>query len=174
MLSLEDQRWSDLEGGYRMKFDPTPLLHNLQSGKNVEETWHELWEELHHQGDVGEASYAAVPHLVRIHREHNLPNWNTYAIVGVIELARGEGHNPKVPEWLDQDYKSALHELAEIGTSELMRTQDSEEIRAILAILAISRGARIYGRLLLNYSEQELLEFESSFMDGTTRRAPAP
>jgi hypothetical protein len=97
MLSLDDNRWNSLAGGYRMKCDPRPLLAELESEQNRETAWHELWEELNHQGDVGEASYASVPHLVRIHRKSGIVDWNTYAIVAVIELARGKGNNPEVP-----------------------------------------------------------------------------
>jgi hypothetical protein len=33
----------------------------LQSNTDSSKAWDELWNELHHQRDVGEASYAAVP-----------------------------------------------------------------------------------------------------------------
>jgi hypothetical protein len=98
MLTLDDSRWGDLTGGYRMKCDPRPLLAKLENSLDTEGTWHALWDDLHHQGDVGEASYAAVPHLVRIYRNHGMPDWNTYAIVAVIELARNKGSNPAVLE----------------------------------------------------------------------------
>ncbi len=146
-----------------MHFDPRPLLNNLQTGKDLENTWHELWEELYHQGDVGEASYAVVPHLVRIHQSRGVPDWNTYAIVATIELARGQGNNPQLPEWLKKGYFQAIQELAATAVTQLPQVEDSEHLRAILSILAINKGARIYGRLLLIYSEEELLEFESSF-----------
>jgi len=54
----------------------------------------------HHQGDVGEASYAAVPHPVRIYHKRAVIDWKTYAIVAVIELARDERKNPEIPQWL--------------------------------------------------------------------------
>src|SRR5262245_5941341 len=99
MLSLDDNHWANLSGPCGMKCDPR-LLAKLESGQNTEATWHELWDDLHHQGDVGEASYAAVPHLVRIYRHHvTPPDWSTYAIVAVIELARARGNNPAVPKW---------------------------------------------------------------------------
>jgi len=56
-LGLDDNRWNHLTGGYRTKCDPRPLLAQLESEQNKERAWHRLWEELHHQGDVGEASY---------------------------------------------------------------------------------------------------------------------
>jgi hypothetical protein len=163
MLSFDDPRWSGLEGGYRVAFDPRPLLKKLETEEDVESAWHELWEELHHQGDVGEASYAAVPYLVRVASQRGSYDWNTCAIVGIIELARGHGNNPDLPSWLEEDYFLAIQELAKAAIARISRVDDPEEIRAILSIVAISKGARTYGRLLLNYSEDELLEFESAF-----------
>jgi hypothetical protein len=160
MLSLDDKLWQNLKGGYRTRFDPRPLLSDLETNKNAKAAWHELWEGLHHQGDVGVASYAAVPHLVRIYRKRRLIDWNTYAIVAVIELARDDGKNPKVPEWLEDDYFQAIRDLAEAGAVEVLRTKNPEEIRAILSILAISAGARTHAKFLINYSAEELLEME--------------
>src|ERR1700676_3971721 len=90
MLSLDDNRWTNMTGGYRVKCDPRPLLAQLESEQTRKTAWPGLWEELHHQGDAGEASYASVPHLVRIHRTSGVVDWNTYAIVAIIELARGK------------------------------------------------------------------------------------
>jgi hypothetical protein len=148
-------------GGYRMNCDPRPLLAKLENGLDTEATWHELLDELHHQGDVGEASYAAVPHLVRIYRKHDTPDWNTYAIVAIIELARDKGNNPAVPEWLEDDYFSAIQELATIGAADVLTAKDPEAFRAILSIIAIAKGLRTYGKFLVEFSEDELLDMES-------------
>jgi hypothetical protein len=160
MLSLEDKRWQNLAGGYRTVFDPRPLLSKLEAGDDSKATWRELWDELHHQGDVGEASYAAVPHLVRICRQRGVIDWNTYAIVSVIELARGNGSNPEVPEWLREDYHQAIRELAEMGAAEVLQATDADKVRAILSVLALAAGTPTYAKFLLEYSEQELLEIE--------------
>jgi hypothetical protein len=161
MLSFDDNRWNDLTGGYRVKCDPRPLLAQLESEETKETAWQELWEELHHQGDVGEASYASVPHLVRIHRKSGLDAWNTYAIVAIIELARGKGTNPEVPKWLEEGYLRAIRELAKIGTTEISRTEEPEALRAILGVIAIAKGLRMHGQFLVKYSEDELLDIES-------------
>jgi hypothetical protein len=160
MLAWDDDRWNGLKGGYRLPFDPRPLLRRLESGTNLKATWHELWNELHHQGDVGEASYVAVPHLVRIYRQSRIPDWNPYALVACIELARTQGNNPKLPDWLEPEYLESIQELAKIGLSEYERADNPEQIPAILSILAISKGARVYGELLFNFDEKELLEFD--------------
>jgi len=160
MLRFDDERWKKFLGGYRAVFDPRPALQNLASNVDVKEAWHELWEGLHHQGDVGEASYAAVPHIVRIHRERGVDDWNTYALVAVIELARAKGKNPEVPSWLREEYFGAIQELATLGSVEVMRARNPEDIRAILSILAIAKNARTHARFLLEYSEEELIDLE--------------
>jgi hypothetical protein len=161
MLSFDDNRWNNLTCGYRLKCDPRPLLAQLESEQTRVTAWHELWEELHHQGDVGEASYASVPHLVRIHRKGGLDAWNTYAIVAIIELARGKGTNPEVPRWLEEDYFRAIRELAEIGTAEISRAEEPDAVRAILGVIAIAKGLRTHGEFLVEYSEDEMLDFAS-------------
>ena len=144
-----------------MKCAPRPLLAQLESEQTRETAWHELWEELHHQGDVGEASYASVQHLVRIHRKGGLDAWNTYAIVAIIELARGKGTNIEVPKWLEEDYLRAIRELAEIGTAEISRTEEPDAVRAILGVIAIAKGLRTHEKFLVGYSEDEMLDFAS-------------
>jgi hypothetical protein len=161
MLDWDDFHWMGLDGGYRMRFDPRLLLMKLESGESSAAIWDSLWDELHHQGDVGEASYASVPHLVRIYRNSSRIEWNTYAIIAIIELARNAGGNPDVPEWLKDDYFSAIRQLAETGMEQVLHAKDPETIRAILSVLAIERGLRHCGKILINYSEDELLEIAS-------------
>jgi hypothetical protein len=161
MLGLDDSRWSNLTGGYKTRFDPRPLLARLETEQDTAPVWHQLWDELHHQGDVGDASYAAVPHLVRIHRKRGVVDWNSYAMVAVIELARTERQNPEIPEWLEEDYFRAIGELAEIGATEILRAKEPEAVRAILSVIAIAKSLRTHGRFLVEYSEDELLDIES-------------
>lgn len=161
MISLEDARWSNMTGGYKMPLDPRPLLRRLETEHDTARVWQELWEELHHQGDVGDASYAAVPFLVRIYQERGVIDWNTYAIVAIIELARTEGKNPDVPEWIAEDYFQAIRKLAEIGTKEVMQAEAADDVSAILSVVAIEKGLRTHGRFLVNYSEAEMIDIES-------------
>jgi hypothetical protein len=161
MISLEDARWSKMTAGYKMPFDPRPLLKRLETEQDTARVWHELWEELHHQGDVGDASFAAVPFLVRIYQDRGVIDWNTYAIVAIIELARSEDKNPDVPEWIAEDYFQAIRKLAEIGTKEVMRAESADDVSAILSVVAIEKGLRTHGKFLVNYSEAEMIDIES-------------
>jgi|ERR1700757_2629220 hypothetical protein len=160
MLSFDDERWNNLTGGYKTLFDPRPSLRKLDTQQDIAAAWEELWEELHHQGDVGDASYAAVPELVRIHRGQRVADWNLYAIVAIIELARTESHNPPVPDWLREEYLSSIQELAQMATKDILSAEGSETKRAILSVIAIAKGLRTHGKFLAKYSEDELLEME--------------
>lgn len=54
----------------------------------------------------------------------------------------------------------ALHDLADMGLKELPGARDQETVRSILGLLAIVHGARTYGRVLVEFSEDEALELE--------------
>jgi hypothetical protein len=58
---------------------------------------------------------------VRIHRQRSGPDWNTYALLAIIELARTRKGNPELPVWLEKNYLQAIQELAEIGLAEFDR-----------------------------------------------------
>jgi len=160
MLSLDDARWGALKGGYRVPFDPRAALRKLEEGNQTSEAWNELWQELYHQGDVGDASYAAVPHLVRVHRQRGVIDWNTYALVSSVVLASQTGKNPAVPEWLIDAFKTSIGELAQLGLEQLPKAANQETVRSILGLVAIWKGATTYGRLLVEFSEDEILELE--------------
>jgi len=160
MLSFDDERWNHLKGGYRTPFDPRPSLRKLESQQDTATAWQELWQELHHQGDVGDASFAAVPELVRIHRSGGAVDWSLYAMVAIIELARTESQNPELPDWLRDDYFRSIQELAEMGTKDILSAEESETKRAVLSVIAIARGLRTHWKFLVSYSEDELWEME--------------
>jgi hypothetical protein len=164
MLSLEDSRWTQLRGGYRVPYDPRPALLRLESGKDTKTVWEELWQELYHQGDVGEASYAAIPHLVRIYRRSQPGDWNTYAMLATVELARREQRNPAIPDWLQEDYDLAWKDLAETGLAELKDATNREVARSILAVLALWKGLGASGGLLIDFTEDELIEMRNQYL----------
>src|SRR5688572_20823803 len=100
-MDYDDPRWPDLHGGYRLPYDPRNALRSIEANINVKEAWDELCIELYHQGDVGEASYATVPLLARVHAIRGVPDWNTYGLAVRIEEARASRHNPPLPAWLE-------------------------------------------------------------------------
>ena len=143
-----------------MPLDPRPLIRKLEDTQKLEATWKELWDELHHQGDVGEASHVAVPLIVDTVAKQGGADWNAYAIVAIIELARGRGRNPEVPGWLCDEYFASIQLLAEMGVREIAGARDPESLRAILSVIALAKGLRMHAQFLINYSDDELKEIE--------------
>jgi hypothetical protein len=158
-MDFDDVRWNGLEGGYRTPYDPRNALRLLEERIDTPAAWDELWNELHHQGDVGEASYAAVPHLVRIYSASGSPHWNTYSMVATIDLARrNQERNPSLPPYLTAEYDAALRQLAELGLRELPSTTDKYLVRSILAILAIWKQQFVLADLAADFDDEELTE----------------
>ena len=157
-MQMDDERWSDLEGGYCIRCDPRDALRRLASG-DVALAWEELWVELYHQGDVGVASFAAVPELVRIHEARGIADWNTYALAATIEEARDNPNNPQLPEWLRSDYELAWRGLERLALSEFPAATDDNLIHSLIAVLALSKGRRTLGRMamLTEDERQEML-----------------
>jgi hypothetical protein len=157
-MNMDDERWSNLEGGYRVAYDPRGALQKLASGEVVS-AWDELWQELHHQGDIGLASFAVLPELVRIHKARGIADWNTYALAATIEAARDNPGNPKLPEWLRSEYELAWVDLERLALFDFPGATDDDLIHSLIAVLALSKGRRLLGRMarLTEDERQEML-----------------
>ena len=154
-LPLHDPRWQSLLGGYGIAYDPSCALDSLEHGGN---SWNELWENLHHQGDVGVSSYAAVPHISRIASKLKPMSWQPYGLVATIEIERHRKSNPALPDWLVEPYMQAIKALAELGVAELSQTQDPLLIQCILGFLALAQGHIKLGALVCNIDQSEIEE----------------
>ena len=153
MMRLDDPIWQTLKGGYHVLYDASSALLALQSGDD--RGFVLLWENLHHQGDVDEASYAALPALVEIGRARHKRDWNFYGLINTIELSRQQG-NPPIPEWLDVEYHAALHELLAIALADIPNIEDPLTLRQAFASAAIAKGNIRLGRLLADLDDSEI------------------
>lgn len=151
-IDLSDERWSELQSALRRSYDVRPALLRLASGDGA--VWEEFWEELHHQGDVGKASYAAIPAIVRIYTEQGQPDWNVYALAATIEEARYGGDNPVMPAWLAADYERGWAELEARALAELPSASADDLVSSILAVLALTKGKRTLARMALLTEEE--------------------
>jgi len=120
--------------------------------------WGELIEGLYHEGQVGEASYAAIPVMVSFAVQLETMPWQMLALVASIEMARTEEGNPPVPEWLEEEYGDALTLLAEECMKRLPDIEVVEVARGMLAIISLWKGFPVFARTVLEYSEEELAE----------------
>jgi hypothetical protein len=157
-MDLDDPQWPRLLGGYRVPYDPRKALIALEQADETDNAWKELWTELYHQGDIGDASYAAVPHLVRIHAARGIADWNTYALVATIEDARRNGHNPALSANLRDAYEAGWRELVELGLRELVAAEDPSLVASIIGVIAMGKGQFTLGRLAVTFTEDERQE----------------
>ena len=152
---LHDPRWQSLSGGYGIPYDPSLALEALENGAT---SWDELWENLHHQGDVGTASYAAVPHIVRIAAKLWRNKWEPYALVATIETERHRRSNPDIPDWLASSYALAIRDLAKLAASELLNTSDPLLVQSMIGLIALAQGQTKLGALISNFDQSEIDE----------------
>ena len=161
---LTDPNWEGLEGGYRIPYDPRPAVSKLSAGLDVADAWAELWSELHHQGDVGEASYAAIILLTNLYSAGRKLDWNLFALAATIEVERHRKGNPPLPEWLKSDYENSWIQLASLALDSLREGVDSTTLQASLAVLAIARGALKMGALIINLDSCQLDEILEQYL----------
>ena len=159
MIELDDPIWKTLNGGYRVPYDASVRLRELKAGvSDREEIWDELFDELHHQRDVDLASYAAVPHLVKICAEQQILEWELFTLVATIEECRIFGENPELPDSMAGDYHSAIKALAAYGASKCSGNWPEELTQSYLAVTAFAAGLVNAGRFLTVFSDDMLAE----------------
>jgi hypothetical protein len=165
-MTLDDNLWKTLKGGYKIDYDVSIPLRRLEQTENKEEIkkiLDELWNELHHQGDVGLASYMALPQLVRISKSKGLFDWNVLAICSVIEQQRHLGHNPPLPKEFTDYYKNGLMELKEFVISKINSEMDETLLLTALSTLATCNGQVKLGKAIINLEPDVLDEFLERF-----------
>ena len=164
MLAFDDPRWTTLRGGYHLPYDSRPALLRLEAEDSVDSTWEELWNELHHQGDIDDASYAAVPHLVRICSTRSNIDWNFYALISIIEIERFRRKNPPLPDWLAEDYFLAWDDLLKLALRDLFKAEAEIDIKTILGVLAIAKKHLKLGALIFHFSDAEIDETLEAYL----------
>jgi hypothetical protein len=155
MLPLSDPRWRELSGGYGVAYDASVTLLRMEKGENV---WDELWQELHHQGDLGEASYAAVPHIVRIAGANSEWDWNFYGLVSTIEVQRHRKANPALADWLVADYGAAWSKVLDLALADLRHVNGPTTLRSILGAVALAKEHLKLGAWMALADESEIDE----------------
>ncbi|MBV8909002.1 MAG: hypothetical protein JOZ20_08385 [Sphingomonas sp.] len=143
--------WDQLTSGYKLRYDPRPALAAIEAGAG---SWDDLFGELYHQGDVGTASYAAVPIIARIAEAAPVPVWQPFALAASIDEARREDRNPDVPAWLVDDYEAAWARLFATAWRILPGAEEENLLASVFAVIAIGKGQPLLARMAL-LSEKE-------------------
>ncbi|MDX5423149.1 MAG: hypothetical protein LPK14_12910 [Hymenobacteraceae bacterium] len=160
MIQLNDPKWKELEGGYRTPYDASVALRKLEnavSSEEVEGILAELWDELHHQGNVGLASYFAVPHLIRIGKEKGIVNSSLLGLIAVIEVQRHK-ENPQIPKEHQEDYLNSLKAIPELIETGDTNDWDLAFTAAALSALAASKGQIKVAQAVLNFDDEDVLD----------------
>jgi hypothetical protein len=157
VLPLNDPRWKDYDGGYGTPYDASIPLAQLLTAGASKSLWEELWNELHHQGDLGAASYAAVPHLLEFARTQAKLDWNVFALIALIELERP--HNLPVPAELSDGYYQTIESIPRILAEHSDTQWDDLVTQGASSCIALARGQREFARVYLELSLRQGLEW---------------
>lgn len=151
MTNLEDRIWLTAHGGYRIPYNASLPLRKLRDASRPDEFGHiltELWDNLHHQGDVGLASYLAIPHIVSIGIERRSLDWKFIGLCTLIENCRIDERNPEIPPEYQDLYFDSLKELEKYLLLNFKNITDQTSLRLALALFATLNGQPDLGKAI--------------------------
>lgn len=144
MLALDSPRWAELRTAYGAAVDVPAMLRDLESVPNSQdyrdEPWFSIWSALAHQGDVYSASYAAVPHVVRVlataperagYQYFGFPAW--------VEICR-QRNGKAIPDDLRDPFFDALARLPALAAAAAARPWDEAMLQSVLGAIAVTKG----------------------------------
>jgi len=160
LLPLDDPHWASYRGGYnRAPYNVVPLIHRLNSEGTSGSFWEVVWPELHHQGDVGEASYALVPYLVEYQSRQRELDEQLFHFCVIVDLAQPENNNPEIPPEIESSYALAMRRLPVIGTELLRRGCGEAVVMGVAAAAAMAGGHRVLARAYVDFGRADALDY---------------
>jgi hypothetical protein len=163
-LPLDSPRWGELTHAYGNATDVPELLRQLEefppSPAYDSEPWFSLWSALAHQGDVYSASFAAVPHVVKVlASDPERADANYFHFPAWVEVCRAKA-GAKVPPDLVPAYREALDRLPALVARAFERQQwDDDLLLPALAAIAASKGAVDVAEATLELTPEVRAEF---------------
>ena len=143
MLPLESPRWRELQHAYGNASDVPRLLKQLEgfpASQGNAEPWFTLWSSLCHQDDVYTASFAAVPHIVRVLKMDPVrADHSFFQLPACIEIARARV-SFDIPPDLREPYFAALNEFPNLIGPAAARKWDEGMLCCVLSAIAASKG----------------------------------
>lgn len=159
MIELDDPRWETLSHAYGSAGDVPELLRQLAGATGPKitydsEPWFTLWSSLCHQGDVYDASYAALPHIVEIARNAAGPlDFSFFQLPAAIEIARHSGKGPPIPTDLANAYHDALSRLTDCVAVHSNEDWDESTLLSAVSALAAAKGHHRVAEAIMNLDE---------------------
>ena len=143
MLSLESPKWSELVHAYGTASDIPDLLRQLETmppSEGEKEPWFSIWSSLAHQGDVYSASFAAVPHVVRILAQApTQADFSYFQFPAWVEICR-QKKSVSIPKELETDYFLALRHLPSLVAAAADREWNESFLSCALSAIAAAKG----------------------------------
>jgi hypothetical protein len=168
VLALESDRWSKLHHAYGFASDVPALLSQLStlpSAKGEAEPWFSLWSALAHQGDVFDASFAAVPHVVRAAATNPLRADAVYfQFPAWVEICRKK-QGVEVPGDLAAAYFAALAHLPSLVAAASAREWDADFLQCALSAIAAAKGQTLVAEAVQELSPDIASEFMEWFYE---------
>jgi hypothetical protein len=161
-MELDDRIWATLEGGYKIPYNASRPLKRLRDATRQDEfavIFADLWDNLHHQGDVGIASYLAIPQLVSICINKKSLDWNFIGLCVLIENCRLKPDNPELPDEYYNSYFESLSQFERYLLLNFKSITDQTALRLTLALFATVNGQPGLGRAIEILEEDLLQEF---------------
>jgi hypothetical protein len=166
MLELDDPRWAELRHAYGAASDIPTLLRQLKSTSSSsgrEEPWFTLWSSLAHQGDVYTASFAAVPHVIRVLTyDPTTSDPSFFQFPAWVEICR-QRNSVAIPDYLSAGYSSALRQLPSLVAAAARREWDDAFLSCALSAIAAAKGHITIAEAALELDTKTAEEFLTWF-----------
>jgi hypothetical protein len=159
VLSLESERWSELQHAYGSAKDVPILLkqlHGLPESNGEAEPWFSIWSALAHQGDVYPASFAAVPHVVgALASAPSKAGEAFFQFPAWVEICRAK-NQIKIPADLQDAYFESLAQLPGLAAQALGSRREPGFLACALSAIAASQGQHAIAEAVLEVSSPEV------------------
>ena len=162
MLSLDSPKWSELEHAFGSANDIPTLLRHLEENPSIDgkdEPWFSLFSSLVHQGDIYSASFAAVPHVVRIFSQTPTQVGSScLKFLAYVEISRQDKSVP-IPAELETEYLSALKQLPYLVAQASEREWTADFLTSALSAIAAAKGFGKFARAIMQLAPEVVDEF---------------
>ena len=164
MLSLDSPQWKQLQHAYGSAADTPELLRQLEtfpSSQGESEPWFSIWSSLAHQGDVYSASFAAVPHVIRVLTiDPTKASEDYFHFPAWVEICRYR-KGMTVPDDLLPAYLEGLNKLPQLAAVSASRDWSGSMAVSALAAIAVSKKFHEFGEAILEMTPETVIQFRS-------------
>jgi hypothetical protein len=165
-MTLDSPRWSQLRHCYGPATDTPGLLRDREAfpdSHGQTEPWFTLWGSLCHQGDIYPASFAAVPHIVRVlATDPKRATYGFFLLPACVEIARIK-KGVRIPDHLEGPYLAAIRRLPSLAGLAATKEWSVEFLGSALAAMAVDTGHATIGEAALELNEMVAQEFLAWF-----------